>query len=69
LISRKATSPDFASVFQLIQVITLGNFFSPEEDLASASFHERFFMNEISKVFFWKRDREKVFVSNVLIQG
>jgi len=37
--------------------------------MTSASFYESESMNLISKASFWKRDREKVFLSNVLIRG
>ena len=58
----------FCLVFQVIQVISSGNC-SLRRKLTSASFYESESMDLISKASFWKRDRDILFLSNVLIRG
>jgi len=58
----------FFSVFQVIPVISSGKFYSAEEvDLSFNSETKEHL--KISDPFFWKRDREKRFSTNVLIRG
>jgi len=58
----------FCSVFQVIQAISSAKIFSAEEvDLSFNS--ETKEHPQISNPSFWKRDRENVFSTNVLIRG
>jgi len=58
----------FCSIFQVIQVISSAKFFSAEEvGLSFNSVTKEHY--QISNPSFWKRDRENVFSTNVLIRG